>query len=90
MFCIAAEAKAKANENEESTMSGKWEGDQKGKGIKLPAMWQSGKLKCNLKAKANPETKAISAVRVVVVAVAYLFHSISISRSFHAYDFNFG
>lgn len=91
----------------------------RGKGIKLPAMRPSGKLKWKPKSESeNPETKAISAAAAVVAAshvaavvvevaaalvavvavsvaaavvvVAYLFHSISISRSFHAYDFNFG
>lgn len=44
-----------------------------GKGIKLPAMWQSGNLKCNpKKAKANPETKAMFVLLLLLLLIYFI------------------
>lgn len=66
MFCIEAK-QMKMNGNSER------EGDQGGKGIKLPAMWQSGNLKCNpKKAKANPETKAMFVLLLLLLLIYFI------------------
>lgn len=44
-----------------------------GKGIKLPAMWQSGNLKCNpKKAKANLETKAMFVLLLLLLLIYFI------------------
>lgn len=69
MFCIEAK---------QMKMNGNWEkerdqGEQRGKGIKLPAMWQSGNLKCNpKKAKANPETKAMFVLLLLLLLIYFI------------------
>lgn len=66
MFCNEAK-QMKMNGNSER------EGDQGGKGIKLPAMWQSGNLKCNpKKAKANPETKAMFVLLLLLLLIYFI------------------